>query len=51
VAAVARKTSAADADGEIVWSCRPDAGDKWAERSARDGGQKARRTGEITYKP
>jgi len=28
MAAAARKTSAAVADGEIVWSCRPDAGDK-----------------------
>jgi hypothetical protein len=25
-----RLTSAADADGEVVWSWRPDAGVKWA---------------------
>jgi len=38
--------------GEIVWSCRPDAGDKsrwWRQRD--DGGKKARFPREITYKP
>jgi hypothetical protein len=41
-------------DGEIVWSWHPDADAKFATallRRAGDGGQKARRTGEITYKP
>jgi hypothetical protein len=39
-------------DGEIVWSRSPDAGIKFADDdSASDGGQKARRTEEITYKP
>jgi hypothetical protein len=39
-------------DGEIVWSRSPDAGIKFADDdAASDGGQKARRTEEITYKP
>jgi hypothetical protein len=41
------------ADVEIVWSRHPDAGVNVATtltRRARDGGQKARRTREITYK-
>ena len=39
-------TKAFDADGESVWSWHPDAGVKSAMRSAGDGGQKARSTGE-----
>jgi hypothetical protein len=39
-------TTGADADGEVVWSWRPDAGAKLVERSADDGGKKARFTGE-----
>jgi hypothetical protein len=36
-----------------VWSWHPDADAKfaWRSRRAGDGGQKARRTGESTYKP
>jgi hypothetical protein len=45
------RTNGADADDEIVWSWRPDAGAKRVERSARDGGKKARFPREITYKP
>ena len=33
---------------EVVWSWHPDAGVKFALRSAGDGGQKARSTGEST---
>jgi hypothetical protein len=43
-----------DAYGEIVWSWHPDADAKFATtlwRRAGDGGQKARRTEESTYKP
>jgi hypothetical protein len=43
-----------DAYGEIVWSWHPDADAKFATtlwRRAGDGGQKARCTGESTYKP
>ena len=43
-----RTTSAAAADGEIVWSWRPDAGakfDKTLTRLAGDGGKKARSPG------
>ena len=43
-----RKTNAAGADGEVVWSWRPDAGVKRAERSAREGGKKARFPREST---
>jgi hypothetical protein len=38
-------TNDAIADGEIAWSWRPDAGAKLAERSADDGGKKARSPG------
>jgi hypothetical protein len=38
-------TNVAGADGEIVWFWRPDAGAKLAERSADDGGKKARSPG------
>jgi len=38
---VARRTMLI-ADGKAVWSWRPDAGVKLAERSASDGGKKAR---------
>jgi hypothetical protein len=46
-------TNGAITDGEVVWSRYPDAGINVATtltRRARDGGQKARRTREITYK-
>src|SRR5665647_157586 len=33
------KTSALEADGEVVWSRRPDAGVKFALRRAGDGGK------------
>ena len=36
-----RKTNAALADGEVVWSWRPEVGAKLAERSAGDGDNKA----------
>src|SRR5882672_11898574 len=45
-----RETSAAHADGEVVWSRRSDAGVKLAESSANDGGNQAWSPG-ITYKP
>jgi hypothetical protein len=46
------QASEVDADGEIVRSRSPDAGIKFAaDDVASDGGQKARRTEEITYKP
>src|ERR1700676_3253664 len=35
-------TNDADADGEVVWSWRPDAGVKLAGFPANDGGKKAR---------
>jgi len=40
-----RKTSEAFAYGEVAWFWRPDAGAKVTERSATDGGKKARFTG------
>ena len=45
---MSRLTSAADADGEVVWSWRPDAGAKFAEASfcKDDGGKKAGHRGE-----
>ena len=47
-----RETNVAEADGEIVWSWPPDAGVKSAsDELAGDGGQRARRAEEITYKP
>jgi hypothetical protein len=48
--AMDRQTNDTVADGEVVWSWPPDAEAKWAERSARDGGKKARSPG-STYKP
>jgi hypothetical protein len=48
------QTTDVAADGEVVWSWHPDADAKFAvtlARRASDGGQKARRTGESTYKP
>jgi hypothetical protein len=47
-----RKTSGADADGEIVWSWRPDAGAKfsWDAIPRERRGQKSPVPGEITYK-
>ena len=41
-------TNGAEADGEGVWSCCPDAGIKFALGSAGDGGKQARLTGEST---
>jgi hypothetical protein len=57
--AIFARTNGISADGEVVWSWRPDAGAKFAKtrfaRLAGDGGKKARFTGrftgEITYKP
>ena len=51
--AMCRPTNGTLADGEIVWSWHPDADAKrWRVYAlSRDGGQKARRTEEITYKP
>jgi hypothetical protein len=40
-----------DADGEGVWSWRPDAGAKVVERSANDGGKRARSPGRARSKP
>ena len=45
------ETRALDADGEDVWSWRPDAGVKFALRSAGDGGKKARSPRRARYKP
>jgi hypothetical protein len=39
------------ADGEVVWSWRPDAGVKVVEQSANDGGKKARSPGRARSKP
>ena len=39
-------TNGAEADGEVVWSRRPDAGVKFALRRAGDGGYQARYTEE-----
>ncbi len=48
----AERRTAPDADGEVVWSRRPDAGAKFANRCfgirAGDGGKKARLTEEST---
>ena len=49
--AARHETNDVVADGEIVWSWRPDAGAKSAmmlPRLAGDGGKKARFTGEST---
>jgi hypothetical protein len=46
--AAARETSVANADGEVAWFWRPDAGAKSAKTLARladDGGYNARHTG------
>src|ERR1700733_12136018 len=40
-----------EADGEVVWSCRPDPGGKPAELSAGDGGKQARSPGRARRKP
>jgi hypothetical protein len=47
-----RKTNAAEADGEIVWSWRPDAGAKFLRSKLLrdDGGKKARSPGRARYK-
>ena len=39
------------ADGKDVWSWRPDADAKVVERSANDGGKRARSPGRARYKP
>ena len=44
----ARETNAAEADGEVVWSWRSEAGAKAAESSADDGGNQVMVTGEST---
>ena len=43
-----RETSGANADGEVVWSWRSEAGAKAAESFADDGGNQAMVTGEST---
>jgi hypothetical protein len=53
MAAMARETSASGADGEVVWSWRPDADAKWATmrtHRADDGGKKARSPGRARNK-
>ena len=42
------RTNDADADGEVVWSWRSEAGAKSAESFADDGGNQAMVTGEST---
>jgi hypothetical protein len=50
--ALARETSALEADGEVVWSWSPDAGIKSCGTfSQGDGGNQSPVSGEITYKP
>ena len=44
-------TRALEADGEIVWFRHPQAGVKFALRSAGNGGKSARLTEESAYKP
>ena len=44
-------TNGVEADGEVVWSRHPDAGVKFALRSASDGGKKARSPGRARRKP
>jgi hypothetical protein len=39
-------TKGADADGEVVWSRRPDAGVKFTEKSVGDGDKRADHRGE-----
>jgi hypothetical protein len=51
VDAAARLTNGAEAYGKDVWSWHPDAGVKFALRSAGDGGKKARSPGRARYKP
>ena len=49
--ALARETSEADADGQVVWSWCPDAGTKLRSDELRDdGGNQARFPGESAYK-
>src|SRR5215510_1302725 len=45
------RTTDISADGEVVWSWHPDADAKRAERSARDGGKKARSPGRARRTP
>jgi len=51
VDALARKTNAPEADGEVVASRYPDAGIKFAVIAAGDGGNKARLSEETTKEP
>jgi hypothetical protein len=44
-------TNGAEAYGEVVWSRRPDAGVKFAESFASDGGKKARSPRRARSKP
>src|SRR5262245_47644776 len=45
------RTNDVAADGQVVSSWHPDAGVKFAEKFAGDGGQQARRTRENTKQP
>ena len=45
------RTNGMEAYGEVVWSRRPDAGVKFAESFASDGGKKARSPRRARYKP
>jgi hypothetical protein len=52
--AIIARTNDADADGEVVWFWRPDAGAKVLERNARfrsDGGKRARSPGRARRTP
>jgi hypothetical protein len=44
-------TNGIEAYGKIVWSRRPDAGVKFADLFASDGGKKARSPRRARYKP
>jgi hypothetical protein len=46
-----RKTSDADADGEVVWSWRPGAGAKCAAKEPQTTGARKPIPGESSYKP
>jgi hypothetical protein len=49
--AIMAQTNEAAADGEIVWSWRPDAGAKFVDTNHGRRWQQSPVTGEITYKP
>src|SRR6185312_9628500 len=46
VDALARQANALKADGQSVWSCPPDAGDKFVDDFTSDGGYQARHSRE-----